>query len=55
MQQMNGFEIGQNKLTITYGTEQISHILSMEQQSSKKTEEEDDDDEDDEDTQELID
>merc|ERR1712176_770923 len=55
MQQMNGFEIGQNKLTISYGTQQISHILSMEQQQSKKTEEEEEDEDDDENTQELID
>ena len=48
MKQMNGFKIGNGNLAISYATEQISHILSMDD-ASKKTEE------DDEDTQELID
>merc|ERR1712228_973743 len=47
MQQMNGFKIGDNKLMISIGGDQVSHILNMEKM--KKTED------DDEDTQDLID
>merc|ERR1712154_220660 len=33
---LNGFQIGANKLTITFGTDQISHIMNMPQIENKQ-------------------